>query len=130
MKQFFSSSYQVFTGKLLQVNNSSQLSQIFKVLNENRIKLGTMRNSAISFTICVKDPGKEKLNKLIEDLGEIFTLDVYHNLQLMTVRYFNKNLIESLTKNKVVLFEERMKYTIQLVVRPSLELIEKTEEEK
>ena len=108
----------------------NHLSQIFKVLNENRIKLGTMRNSAISFTICVKDPGKEKLNKLIEDLGEIFTLDVYHNLQLMTVRYFNKNLIESLTKNKVVLFEERMKYTIQLVVRPSLELIEKTEEEK
>jgi len=103
----------------------NHLSQIFKVLNENRIKLGTMRNSAISFTICVKNPGKEKLNKLIEDLGASFTLDVYHNLQLMTVRYFNKQLIEGLTRNKVILFEERMKYTIQLVVRPSLELIEK-----
>jgi len=103
----------------------NHLSQIFKVLNENRIKLGTMRNSAISFTICVKNPGKEKLNKLIEDLGESFTLDVYNNLQLMTVRYFNKQLIDGLTRNKVILFEERMKYTIQLVVRPSLELKEK-----
>ena len=108
----------------------NHLSQIFKVLNDNRIKLGTMRNSAISFTICVKNPGKEKMNKLIEDLGESFTLDVYHNLQLMTVRYFNKQLIENLTRNKVVLFEERMKYTIQMVVRPSLELIEKKEEGK
>lgn len=106
----------------------NHLSQIFKVLNDNRIKLGTMRNSAISFTICVKNPGKEKLNKLIEDLGESFTLDVYKNLQLMTVRYFNKQLIEGLTRNKVILFEERMKYTIQLVVRQSLELIEKKEE--
>lgn len=101
------------------------LSQIFIYLNKNRIKLRTMRNSAISFSICVKNPGSEKLEQLINDLGQNFTLDIYKNLQLINVRYFNKDLIQRLTKNKVVLFEERMKYTIQLVVRPSLELIEK-----
>jgi aspartate kinase len=87
-----------------------------------------MRNSAISFTLSIKDPGKERLASFIEDLGKNFSLDVFKDLQLITVRYFNKPLVEKLTRNKVILFEERTKYTIQLVVKPSLELKEKVTE--
>ena len=103
----------------------NHLSQIFNTLNENRISMCTMRNSAISFTICIKNPGEDRLNALMGDLSEHFSIDIFKDLQLITIRYFNKQLVEKLTRNKVVLFEERMKYTIQMVVKPSLELIEK-----
>ena len=85
-----------------------------------------MRNSAISFTICIKDPGEETIQKLEKVLSESFSLDIFKDLQLYTLRYFNDNLIKKMTKNKVVLFEERMKYTIQMAVKPSLELKEKS----
>lgn len=105
----------------------NHLSMIFSKMNENRIKLCMMKNSAVSFSICISNPGIERLNAFLEDIGDRFTIDVFKNLQLMTVRYFNDQLISNLLKNKVVLFEERMKYTIQLAVRQSLELIEKKE---
>lgn len=103
----------------------NHLSQIFTLMNKYRIKLCSMRNSAISFTICIKNPGSEEFEKLLKELDKDFLMDIFQNLQLYTLRYANENLIENLTKNKVVLFEERMKYTIQIAVRPALELIEK-----
>jgi aspartate kinase len=104
----------------------NHLSIIFNTLNTHRIKMSVMRNSAISFTLVIKDPGKERLKKFTEALGDNFSFDVFDKLQLITIRYAQAPLIESLTKNKVILFEERMKSTIQLVVRPALELKEKT----
>jgi len=104
----------------------NHLSQIFDVLNRHRIKLCTMRNSAISFTICVRNPGKVELEKIEQDLSEEFLIDIFKGLQLYTFRYANEQLIKKLIENKVVLFEEKMKYTLQLVARPSLELREKS----
>jgi len=106
----------------------NHLSKIFALLNRHRIKLCTMRNSAISFSICIKNPGKDEFDRLQEELEKDFAVDLFKNLQLFTVRYFNQDLIKKLTKNKVVLFEEKMKYTIQIVVRPALELKEKDSE--
>ncbi|MDA8692703.1 aspartate kinase [Saprospiraceae bacterium] len=103
----------------------NHLSIIFSTLNAHRIKMSVMRNSAISFTLIVKDPGKDRLKKFTDALGDNFSFDVFDKLQLITIRYAQAPLIEALTKNKVILFEERMKSTIQLVVRPALELKEK-----
>jgi aspartate kinase len=103
----------------------NHLSLIFKTLDKYRIKMSVMRNSAISFTLVIAHPGKVKLKKFLDALGDNFSFNMYENLQLITIRYAQKPLIESLTRNKVILFEERMKSTIQLVVRPALELKEK-----
>ncbi len=103
----------------------NHLSLIFSTLDMHRIKMSVMRNTAISFTLVIKNPGKPQLQKFMSDLGDNFSFDVYDNLQLITIRYAQQPLIDSLTKNKVILFEERMKSTIQLVVRPALELKEK-----
>ena len=103
----------------------NHLSIIFSTLNAHRIKMSVMRNSAISFTLIVKDPGKDRLKKFTDALGDNFSFDVFDKLQLITIRYAQAPLIEALTRNKVILFEERMKSTIQLVVRPALELKEK-----
>ncbi len=102
------------------------LSYIFKNLNDCKIRLLTMRNSAISFTLCIKDPGQNKLNQFLEGLGNNFGTDVFNNLHLIAIRHFTKSLIEELTKNKIIMFEEIHKDTVQLVVKTALGLKEKS----
>ncbi len=96
------------------------LSHIFSELNKNRIKACVMRNSAISFNICVTNVTKSKFKSFIKALGSDFQVDVTHDLQLITVRHYQENLVRNLIKNKTVLFEEKLDDTIQLVVKPSL----------
>ncbi|NNE26535.1 MAG: aspartate kinase [Saprospiraceae bacterium] len=102
------------------------LSHIFRRLKESNIALLAMRNSAISFTLCIKHPGDQKLDQFIELLGPQFGSDIFKGLQLLTVRHFQESLIQSLTEKKIVLFEEILKDTIRLAVKPALELKEKT----
>lgn len=104
----------------------NHLSRIFEVLHKLGIRLCTMRNSAISFSICIKDPGEDDLVLLKESLSSEFTIEVFQNLQLYTIRHFKQNLIDGLMKNKVILFEEKMEDTIQMAVRPALQLKEKS----
>lgn len=101
------------------------LSLIFSQLNKHRIKMCIMRNSAVSFTICVEDPGEEKLEAFKLALGDNFSFDIIKNLQLLTVRHFQQSVINSLIENKVVMFRETLKNTMQLVVKPSMVLKEK-----
>ena len=102
------------------------LSHIFRQLNESNIALLAMRNSAISFTLCIKHPGEEALRNFIESLGPQFGSDIFKGLQLLTIRHFQESLIKTLTERKIVLFEEVLKDTIRLAVKPSLELKEKS----
>ncbi len=102
------------------------LSNIFVLLNKYRIKMKMMRNAAVSFNICVTDPGKERLNQFIHELGTEFSVTMNTGLQLLTIRHFTDHLVENLTKQKLVLMEERLKNTIQMVTKPLPQIIEKS----
>lgn len=96
---------------------AEHLSVIFEKMTKHKIKLSLMRNSAISFTLCVNDVEEKKLGDFVRALGEGFTVEVQKELELITVRHFQETLVEDLTKNKVVLFEETLKDTVQMVVK-------------
>lgn len=92
------------------------LAHIFGLMDKFRIKVNLMRNSAVSFSICVQHhPGR--LPKLIKALEEQFNLVVDTGLELITIRHFQEDQVEALTTGKVVLFEERFRQTLQLVVK-------------
>ena len=92
------------------------LSRIFRTFTENRIKVNMMRNSAISFTVCISFED-EKLEAAISDLTKDFNVLVEKDLELITIRHFSKTILEEMKKNKMVLFEERLRNTIQIVVK-------------
>lgn len=93
------------------------LSTIFGLMDVHKIKLLTMRNSAISFTISIKHPSGNRLEEFTTALQDDFSVEMYTGLQLLTIRHYNNALVEFLTQDKVVLFEETHKDTVQLVVR-------------
>ena len=92
------------------------LSNIFKKFADSRIKINMMRNTAISFSVSVRDT-RARLKVLIEELQKEFKVEVENDLQLITIRHFQQEVIEQLTKDKKLLLEERSGETIRFVVR-------------
>lgn len=92
------------------------LSTLFKIFNKNRVRVNMMRNTAISFSVCTNDIG-ERIDKLCADVQNDFNIVVDHNLELITIRHFTEELVSKLKIGKILLFEERLQHTIQMVVK-------------
>lgn len=92
------------------------LSHIFDVLHRNRVKVNTMLNSAISFSVSV-DNDEQKIKRLIADLSESFKVKYNSGLELVTIRYYNQQTIDRVTVNKDVLLEVKSRHTCQMVMK-------------
>ncbi len=92
------------------------LSNLFALFAKYRIKVNMMRNTAISFYVCASYKS-ERLDQLVEELGKEFKVERTKDLELITVRYHNNEIVNKLKEGKIVLLEERLKNTIQMVVK-------------
>jgi aspartate kinase len=91
------------------------LSDIFEMVSKHNVKINLMQLSAISFSICCDNDSKTK--PLIEELQILFKVLYNENLELMTVRYYNDEIIETLTKNKLILLEQKSRFTLQMIMK-------------
>ena len=92
------------------------LSRIFGIFAAHDIKINLMQNSAVSFSVCV-DNDKYKIPGLIEALKKDFRLLYNEDLKLVTVRHYFASTIDSLTKGKTILLEQRSRQTAQVVMK-------------
>lgn len=91
------------------------LSTIFNLFHKHKVKVNTMLNSAISFSVSVD--GSEKIDGLINELSETFRVKYNTGLELVTIRYYNQHTIDRVTINKNVLLEVKSRHTCQMVMR-------------
>lgn len=91
------------------------ISYIFKLLHDAKMKVSMIQNSAISFSVCV-DNKFDTLSDLVEKLKEKFKVSVYENVDLYTVRHATEQAIKDIEKNKEVLLKQVLQDTVQLVV--------------
>ncbi len=92
------------------------LSDIFELFSKNGVKINLMQLSAISFSVSC-DNDLQKIKNLVTELQHTFKVLYNDGVELMTVRYYTPETIEALTKNKVVLLEQRSRFTVQMVMR-------------
>ncbi len=92
------------------------LSKLFEKFNKHRVRINMMRNTAISFSVCTNNIA-ERIEKLQQDIQEEFTMVVDHHLELITIRHYTEDLVVQLKEGKILLFEERLKKTMQMVVK-------------
>lgn len=93
----------------------NNLSEIIGLIGKLHIKINTMQNSAMTFSICIDD--SEKGNLLIELLKSKYKIVYNDAIQLVTIRHYNESIINDfLNKHKLIL-EQRSRSTIQLVLR-------------
>ena len=91
------------------------LQVIFGILNELGIRVNLMQNSALSFSICV-DNNPQRIGVLIERLKSMFRVRYNENLQLITIRYYTQEVIDSIVAARPILLEQRSRTTEQLIV--------------
>ncbi len=91
-------------------------SDIFKTFSEHDVKINTMQNSAISFSVCA-DNDEKKIPNLISALQKDFRVLYNDNLELITIRYYDQPTIDRVCIGKQTLLEHKSRYTVQLVVK-------------
>ncbi len=92
------------------------LSEIFSVVSSLRIKVNSMRNTAMSFLLCVRNE-PPKLEKLQAVLSENFDVKIEDGLELITIRHANESMLEKMHRGRTIIFEERFGDTDQFIVR-------------
>ncbi len=91
------------------------ISDIFQILHENKMKVDLIQNSAISFSVCVYDK-YYRLKELLSILKATYKVECTENVSLFTIRHFNENSAKEILKNNRLLLEQRTNETLQLVV--------------
>lgn len=91
------------------------LQTIFAVLAELNIRVNLMQNSALSFSLCL-DYNEILLDKIRERLESQFRLVYNTDLQLITIRYYNQQIIDEIVDGRTILLQQRSRTTTQLLV--------------
>lgn len=92
------------------------ISEIFKLLHDYKMKVDLIQNSAISFSVCF-DNRFGQLPGLLQHLKGKYRVKHHEGVSLYTVRHFDSKAIASLLNGRDVLLEQRGKETVQLVIK-------------
>lgn len=93
------------------------LKDLFNLIAEYRLQVNLMQNSAISFSISVNDQ-EDRVDRFVKAISDTFSCTVSRDLELITLRHADQQVIESLVAGKMVLMDTRVGKTVQMVVRP------------
>ncbi|WP_333877102.1 aspartate kinase [Flavobacterium sp.] len=92
------------------------ISEIFALLHQYKIKVSLIQNSAISFSVCVEDKFGN-FNELKSILAKKFKVAYNENVSLYTIRHFTKEAAEMVEKDKTVLLKQISRETMQVVTK-------------
>ncbi|HEY1005642.1 MAG TPA: aspartate kinase, partial [Sphingobacteriaceae bacterium] len=92
------------------------LSSIFSIFARLSVKVNVMQISALSFSAGC-DWNERIFQKLLSELGKEFRIRYNTGLELITVRHFQRDLLNHLCEGKTVLLEQFSRHTAQLVVK-------------
>lgn len=92
------------------------LSDIYELFAQHRIKTNLTQNAAISFSACI-DNTPNRIQKLLEELEINYTVRKNDGLELITIRHFTPEAVAQHTKGREILLEQKSRHTIQMVVK-------------
>ena len=94
----------------------NNISEIFKLFHDHRMKVDLIQNSAISFSVCL-DNKFNGLQSMLNELKRKFKVVCHEEVSLYTIRHFDDDAVKTLQNGRSVLVEQRGKETVQLVVK-------------
>ena len=92
------------------------LSRIFDSFMAHGIKVNLVEASAISIDVCVDDE-RSKVDLLIKDLKMLYSAVYNENVEMLSIRHYNKEAIDRITSGREILLEQRTRSTVRFVVR-------------
>ncbi|MBB4077696.1 aspartate kinase [Lewinella aquimaris] len=92
------------------------IKELFEHITTTRLQVNMMQNTAISFNVVVNDID-DRVERFCTLIDENFKTTVDRNLELITIRHYTPDVVESLRRGKVNLLEGRLPLTLQMVVK-------------
>jgi len=92
------------------------ISEIFSLLHDYKMKVSLIQNSAISFSVCIDDKFGN-FNSLKSILSKKFKISYNENVSLFTIRHFDEKAAQIVEKNKVVLLKQVSRETMQIITK-------------
>ncbi len=91
------------------------ISEIFKLLHDFKLKVNLIQNSAISFSVCLED-GYQNFSEFYKKLHPNFKVKYNTNVSLFTVRHFDDDSIKDIQDKGDVLLQQTSRETVQLAI--------------
>lgn len=92
------------------------LSKLYSIFHDLKIKINLIQNAAISFIACI-DNREDKVKALVQALGTDYKVSTNDNVQLLTVRHFTPEIVFDLTKDRQILLRQETRKTLQVVMK-------------
>ena len=92
------------------------MSYLFSIIADLRIHVNMMQNTAISFGVCVTDMDN-KVDDLASKISEKFNVVIDRGLELITIRHAQPAILENLSREKIIMLEERIRGTVKFVIK-------------
>ncbi|WP_069661139.1 aspartate kinase [Arcticibacter eurypsychrophilus] len=94
----------------------SHISTIYKNLSDSAIKMNMVQVGATSLSGCI-DHDERKFPALISLLEQNFMVKYNDGLLLITMRHFQRDLLNELTKGQIIMLEQNSRNTAQVVLK-------------
>jgi len=92
------------------------ISEIFGLFHQYKMKVSLIQNSAISFSVCIEDKFGN-FNELKNILSKKFKVSYNDNVSLYTIRHFNEDASKLVENGKEVLLKQVSRETMQIVTK-------------
>jgi aspartate kinase len=92
------------------------LSNLYSIFHQLKIKINLIQNAAISFVACI-DNKEEPVSKLIALLEKDFKVFSNEDVNLLTIRHHTPETLFDLTKGRYTLLEQKTRDTVQVVYK-------------
>ena len=92
------------------------LSDIFKILHDNKLKVNLIQNSAISFSVCIEDKFNN-FQHFLTAMKSKYKVFFTENVSLYTIRHATEKAIEEIEQKGEVLLKQATKGTVQIIMK-------------
>ena len=92
------------------------LSNLYSIFHDLKIKINLIQNAAISFIASI-DNREDKVKALIQALGKDYKVAANENVNLLTIRHYTPEILFELTKDRQILLKQETRKTVQVIMK-------------
>ena len=92
------------------------LSDIFKILHNYKLKVNLIQNSALSFSVCIEDKF-HNFQQFLNEINDKYKVSYVENVSLFTVRHANENAVKTIEEKGEILLKQATKGTVQVIMK-------------
>lgn len=92
------------------------MSEIYKIFAQYRMKVNLVQQSAMNFSLAIDRP-ERGFDKIITELKKKFLVRYNEGLELLTIRYYNEDVIQKMTKDRSVFVAQRTRTTARFLIK-------------